>query len=233
MLTKVSRFVFVREVPAVPAFAGGTFCTPSPVPQPTCGPVTVCYEVPLPAGNIPPTSTLCYPTVINCTPPAGGSGTIIGGSPQNCAYYPPRPGVPAVPSRYDPVGDRIWNAGANSVDELSGDVEVQMDMPKVLGVCVGFVATRAIPATNPDRVLYGFRFGLSETGAAVMHVSEQGQQRTAPAAYDPTDIFRIRRIGLNVSYLRNGEVIYASSRPCVEPTLMVGAALFGFGDSIP
>jgi hypothetical protein len=232
VLTKVSRFVFVPGVPAVPAFAGGTFCTPAPVPQPTCGPVTICYEVPLPAGNIPPTSTLCYPTVVNCTPPAGGAGTIIGGAPQNCAYYPPRPGVPAVPSRYDAVGDRTWNAGANSIDELSGDVEVQMDMPRVIGVCVGFVATRALP-TDPNRVLYGLRFGLSETGASVMHVSEQGQRRTADAAYAPSDVFRIRRVGGSVSYLRNGEVIYASLRPSAEPVLMVGAALFGFGDAIP
>lgn len=229
MLTKASRFVFVPGAPAVPAFAGGTFCTPSPVPQPTCGPVTVCYQVPLPAGNIPPYSTLCYPSVVNCTP---GAGTIIGGTPQNCAYYPPKPAIPAVSSHYDPVGDRTWNAGANSVDELSGDVEVRLDMPKVLGVCVGFVATRATPA-DPNRMLYGLRFGLSNTGAAVMHVSEHGQRRTSDVEYEPTDDFRIRRVGQVVSYLRNGEIIYASNRPSTEPVLMVGAALFGFGDAIP
>jgi hypothetical protein len=232
VLTKASRYVFFHGVPAVPAFAGGTFCTPAPVPQPICGPVTVCYEVPLPAGNIPPTSRLCYPTVISCTPSAGGAGTIIGGTPQNCTYYSPTPSVPAVPPRYDPVGDRAWNSGANSVDELSGDVEVRLSMPKVIGVSVGFVASRASP-TNPNRVLYGFRFGLSDTGAAVIHVSEQGQRRTSTFAYAPTDDFRIRRVGQTVAYLRNGEVIYASRRPSNEPSLLVGAALFGFGDAIP
>lgn len=224
--------MYVPASPGVPPFAGGTFCTPAPVPQPTCGPITVCYEVPLPAGSIPPTGTLCYPTVVNCTPSGGGSGTVIGGTPQNCRYYPPEPEILAVPAHYDPVGDRSWNAGANSINALSGNVEVAFDMPKVLGVCIGFVANRNNP-TNPDRVLYGIRFGLSETGAAVMHVSEHGQRRTAETTYLPSDDFRIRRIGQTVSYIRNGEVIYVSRRPSLEETLLVGSSLFGFGDAIP
>lgn len=224
--------MYIPAFPGVPPFVGGTFCTPAPVPQPNCGPVTVCYEVPLPAGSIPPTGTLCYPTVVNCTPSAGGAGSIIGGTPQNCTYYPPSAGIPAVPAHYDSVGDRVWNAGANSVVELGGNVEVSFDMGKVIGVCVGFVASRATP-TDPDRVGYGMRFGLSETGAAVMHVSEHGQRRTADATYSPSDNFRIRRVGQTVSYIRNGDVIYVSLRPSLEETLLVGSALFGFGDSIP
>lgn len=137
-----------------------------------------------------------------------------------------------MPDRYEDIGNNSWSAGANSVLALSVDCEVAFDMPRVVGVIVGFTNTRQDP-TNPDRVLYGMQFGIGANGDSVAYIIESGQRRTQDAAYVPTDAFKIRRVGQTVSYLKNDVIIYVSSRPCEDAEIIVGSSLFASGDTIP
>lgn len=226
MLTRLSRITYFPPQPGIPGWAGGTVCSLVPV-EVHCGQLVQCLTFPLPPGNIPPYGEICVSTS-SCfgQDPHAGTTTL------RCEYIPPRPEVPAVPERYEEVGNNSWNAGANSVLSFDVDCEVAFDMPRVVGVVVGFVADREDP-TNPDRVLYGMQFGISGSGESVSHIVESGQKRTQETPYDPADVFKVRRVGQTVSYLKNDAIVYVSSRPCVETDIIVGSSLFSFGDSIP
>lgn len=226
MLTRVSRITYFPPQPGRPGWAGGSVCSRVPV-EVHCGQLVQCFDVPLPPGNIPPYGQVCVSSS-SCfgQDPHAGTTTL------RCEYIPPYPEIPAVPERYEDIGNNSWNAGANSVLSLAVDCEVAFDMPRVVGVVVGFTNTRQDP-TNPDRVLYGMQFGISANGASVAYIVESGQRRTQDSAYAPTDVFKIRRVGQTVSYLKNDEIVYVSSRPCVEAEIIVGSSLFASGDTIP
>lgn len=226
MLTRVSRIVYIPPQLGRAGWAGGTVCTRVPV-QVQCGQLVQCYDVPLPRGNVPPYGQICT-TVYSCS----GQNPNAGTTTLRCEYIPPYPEIPAVPARYEEVGNNFWNSGANSVLSLDVDCEVAFDMPRVVGAVVGFVPNRDSP-TNPDRILYGMQFGISSGGASVAHVTESGQQRTQDEVYTNADVFKIRRTGQTVCYIKNGMIMYVSARPCVETTLIVGCALFSAGDNIP
>lgn len=150
----------------------------------------------------------------------------------DCITTPERPHQPAVPARIEPVQVLDWNAGANSVAELAGNVLVRFTMDRVVGVVLGLVADRASPA-NMARITHGILFSQSPGGSPRWQVIEAGAVRTAARDYVPDDTeFRIERRGAGVVYLADGELVYASRVPSTG-TAICGTALYASGDTVP
>lgn len=118
-----------------------------------------------------------------------------------------------------------WDAGANSVQSEDGDCECVFTMQQVSGVYVGFtVFPESVPAR--ERLTHAFSFSGRK-----FQIMEAGTGRTSPAAFSDGDEFRIRRVGLTVTYLHNDSVIYTSKVPAYG-VLQVGCALYASGDFI-
>lgn len=153
--------------------------------------------------------------------------------PEDCTIIPGRPGVPPTPSRYEPIKYREWNAGANSVDELDGDVSLRFDTPRAEGTVIGFTQNRDIEAVGSiERITHGFYFHYAASGASVYRVIESGKAVTPQAPHDPTQEFEVRRVGSTVFYFVDGVQVHRSRVPS-SGTLSVGSALYASGDTAP
>lgn len=242
MLTKLPTQVFVPGSPAVAARPAQTVCVPV-AGQPQGYWRRVCSAVQLFVGwNNGPASfdnpgpfpkpvyidggVVCrsewVPAPVTPHPP----------QPPVCTFYPEVIGRPAVPGRVDNIVDQAWNAGANSVQELDGDVRVRFTTPAAIGSIIGFTGDREA-ITDPDRITHGFAFTLQQSGAALAHVREGSRVRTAALQFAPGQTeFEIRRAGGAVLYLVDDLVIYRSREPSVGP-VSVGCALYASGDRAP
>lgn len=151
--------------------------------------------------------------------------------PDECTVVPGRPGVAPTPARYESVTIREWNAGANSVDELDGDVSLRFDTARAEGTVIGFTQNRDIEAVGTiERITHGFYFHYTASGASVYRVIESGKSVTAPAPHVPTHTFEVRRVGTTVFYFVEGVEVYRSRVPS-SGALSVGSALYASGDT--
>jgi hypothetical protein len=155
-----------------------------------------------------------------------------------CVVCPDIAPTPPVPGGIVYLPILGWNAGANSVGELDGDVELITNMTaSVFGAVVGFRHGRA-GIGIPDLVTHGFVFehgidglnffGIVENGVTIM----SGMARQA----DLNDLFWIVRANGVVSYYANSSVpfstpLYTSLLPSVGP-LIIGGCLYASGDDI-
>lgn len=150
---------------------------------------------------------------------------------ENCVLVLAVEEVTAVPARIEVTPVFGWEAGANSVDMLDGDVRVASDMDMVIGAIWGFTQDRE---GNPakERITHGFYFSQSNNQPRYQ-VMESGRALTQPAAYAAlSDLFEVRRIGSAVTYLVNNVRVFSSRAPLVGE-LSVGSALYASGDGVP
>lgn len=151
---------------------------------------------------------------------------------QGCQVCPEIAAVPAQPALYQTAPVKGWNAGANSIASLSGDVHVVFDFdPMPVGIVVGFKsATAPIPQDNPNLIQHGV-YGYLSQGVPTVDVMESGKTR-ASFVYTRGQSIEIRRVGEKVTYWINEAQVYASAAPSFG-ALIVNACLYASGDTLP
>lgn len=154
--------------------------------------------------------------------------------PVTCTTYPEQkaqPARPAVPARveYEPVFN--WDAGAESAEQLGGDVAMRLTMSRVIGVIVGLCTAGDSELADPERILHGLYFHQGEKGQQQACALERGRRVSALRFYEAEDLWEVRRVGSTVEYLHNGQRFYRSQIPS-HGTVAVGCAIFATGDSI-
>ncbi|GAA0721253.1 hypothetical protein [Dokdonella soli] len=148
----------------------------------------------------------------------------------HCIVCPPLPAIPEVLPTYTNIPNAGWNAGANSIAMLDGDLYTQFGLPtECAGIVIGFKAFRAW-ATVPTLVAFGLY--LSNAGGhQYVNVIENGVNMTAPVLCASSDVFTIGRYGGVVGYKRNSTLLYQSSVTSAGP-LIVNACLYASGDEV-
>lgn len=165
------------------------------------------------------TDTRCHP----CT--AIGPGCEAVGC-VNCDAVEYSPGSPAY-NVYEPVQN--WDAGANSIDTLTGDLHTVFNADVTGALVVGFKASRENVAA-PSAVLHGLLL-RSQGGRLYVSVVERGEEVTSPVPRVEGDTFEIRRVNGNVSYWQNSTKLHVSAKRSFD-ALVVNACLYMSGDTV-
>lgn len=156
-----------------------------------------------------------------------------------CIICPDIPPTPPVPGGINYITILGWNAGANSVDELDGDIEMvtYMSMSDT-GAVVGFKQGRG-GIGIPELITHGFVFQRGIDGLDLFGIVENGTtiMSSLTRESDLGDVFWITRLGGVVSYYVNSSVpgfdspLYVSTLRSVGPCV-VGGCLYASGDDI-
>lgn len=175
--------------------------------------------------------------LVQVVAPAGGGNPGSGGVV--CTVIPEQPYIPPNAARVDTTADFGWNAGANSIVEVTGNANLQFDMPAVIGVIVGITNTRE-DSGNRDRITHGFYFGRNGAGNPAYQIFEAGVTRMDLAPYTAGDQFRITRIGGVVRYYKwdpgkGGAwvLLYTSGTSSKSDPIYAACAMYASGDEIP
>lgn len=145
-----------------------------------------------------------------------------------CPQLPASPGAPATSTSDPRIG---WNAGANSVTQLSGDVYVSDAFDAApTGIVLGFKADRVVN-TDPTRILHGLYF-YTVANAVFVEVRELGQRIGQPMRYTLGTPWTIRRQAGGVTYWLGGVLLAATLAQTLAP-LLVNACLYSVGDTVP
>lgn len=146
------------------------------------------------------------------------------------------PGRPAAPAQRAVVetDQRIgWNAGADSLDELDGDVRVVFEPSIAAAGVVGLARTRD-DLESVESIGHGFYFDSDPaTGLRRFSVVESGRRRSDFYEYAPGVSFEIRREGVfgEVSYLYDGVVVMTSGVPLYN-AVRAATVLYRAGDGV-
>jgi len=111
--------------------------------------------------------------------------------------------------------ETLWNAGAASVESLSGDGYVEFttgeaNTGKMAGLSSG---NGGASAADID-----FAIQLNDMGNVA--VVEGGQNRGTFASYAAGDVFRVQVVGVQVTYWKNGQYLYTSAVAATLPLLV-------------
>lgn len=158
-------------------------------------------------------------------------------SPQGVPYITIQPfaGAPAVPpvpgyTVFDQV--RAWDAGANSIAAVDGNLQLTFGVPPVMGVKVGFFPEGPRPGHDAAALVNSFyifstadrqRWVIIDHGRTITPVNDN-------VAYNGME-FEIRREGGVVSYYVDGGHVFTSKTPSSGP-LRVGSTLYKTGDMV-
>lgn len=124
-----------------------------------------------------------------------------------------------------------WDAGANSVKELDGDVQLLIPIPmQALGIVVGLKSHRQY-VTTPNLIDYGWKFITTEFGQSYAFPVERGATVGNTLPRTVTDVFEITRVNHVVRYYKNGVLVRTSPRLSTGKVL-VNACLYASGDTI-
>lgn len=147
-----------------------------------------------------------------------------------CVVCPALPAVASRPARVATSAVIGWNAAANSVETLDGDMRLAFTMPLgTTGAVLGLKYGRTQP-TVPDLISYGFYF-FPQAGDAFC-VWERGIRRTAAVGRSADDTFEVRRVGVNVTYWHNESLIYTSGLQSAG-AMITNTCLYVSGDKVP
>lgn len=142
-----------------------------------------------------------------------------------------RGAVPAVPDREIVDAHEGWNAGANSVDRLDGNVRTAFQVDIAAAGAVGFAIERP-DVGRFESLSHGFYFDTDPLdGLRRVACMEYGRLMSAPVPYAREDEFELRRVDGRVSFQINGQGIYHSPNLSVGPVI-VGAALYRAQDRV-
>lgn len=123
-----------------------------------------------------------------------------------------------------------WNAGANSIIELDGDLHVVFYVPdQCAGIVLGFKQSRSFQV-QPELITHGFWLS-PVSGRLHGYVVERGVRKTPATLRQATDKFEIQRRAGTISYFVNDTRIYTSAQQLFGPVL-VNACLYATGDTI-
>ncbi len=169
---------------------------------------------------------ICRSVFVQTSPP----GAVV------CTTYPEQQAEPAVaPSPARVVYDNVfgWDAGANSEDQLDGDVSMRLTMDKAIGVVVGLTAIRGnlMDIGNYARMSHALYFHQNEGGRMQACAMEAGRRVSPLRIYTSSDAWEVRRVGSTVDYLHNG-TRFLRSQVSSTGMILVGCAMYGTGDFI-
>ena len=149
-----------------------------------------------------------------------------------CLVCPEQTAQESVPSRVERRAVLGWNAGANSIAMVDGDLRVVTDMPLgVIGAIVGLKGGRKQP-TLPSLIEHGWYF--QKVGSAdLVQPIERGVPVGSPiAGRTATTLFEVRRVNDRVNYLMDGVTVHASALPSAGAKV-VNCCLYASGDGAP
>lgn len=125
-----------------------------------------------------------------------------------------------------------WNAGANSIAMLDGDVRMAIAPDAIpAGMFVGLKGSRVGP-TAPELLTHAFYIYAAALGKAFVEVRERGVLVGVATAYTLGSLLEIRRDGGRVSYWIAGAKVRDSAVASRGPVL-VNACLYSAGDTLP
>ena len=179
----------------------------------------------------PPFGTRPVAVTVTAPSPKPKPPTVVTTPIMVCTSIPEQPAVAERSAYVKYESSTGWDAGANSVDQLDGDVELVFSQPPATGVVVGFAMDREDP-TDRSRVTHGFFFHRNLAGSPVAQVIESGATKTDEFAHLSTTEWRVQRIGGAVRYLMDGNVIFRSAVPSAG-VLSVGCSIYASGDEVP
>jgi len=146
-----------------------------------------------------------------------------------CTTVPGRPPTPATRTE-TPV--RGWNAGANSVAMLDGEVRLFIPAPNpAVGIVIGLKSSR-FAQTVPELVEFAWWFITDPVGTRLAHIGEMGERIGGFIQYAPDDEFTIIRCQGIVAYYRNGQLVRYSSK-FSSGELVTNACMYMTGDTLP
>jgi len=150
---------------------------------------------------------------------------------RGCLVTPSCAGTSYQPAKLinQPILD--WNAGADSITEVSGNAHAQWNQPAgVFGVIIGFKRAGQ-SVTLPSLITHGFYY-TSVAGVAYAQIVESGQLVGSAFTYASSDTFELDRDNGQVTYTYNGTLLYTSQVLSFD-TIVVNACLYGSGDQAP
>jgi hypothetical protein len=149
-----------------------------------------------------------------------------------CPYIPP---TAPIPGHLDISANASWNAGADSVLAIDGDLHLICAPP--LGVAAEFCGFRSDRTTNfiPELIDYGFAF-QNALGLDVVSMVERGIPVAGPITRHASWTFEIIRTGRFVRYnvfdnTSTRVATYLSLRPSFGPVLVNGC-IYLSGDEL-
>jgi hypothetical protein len=165
------------------------------------------------------------------TDPAGVLTTASGVRAVLVAPFAGAPATPTIPGYTVIVPSNGWNAGANSIAELDGDLYVRFQIPNALGARVGFFTGGTRDSTDLDALQAGF-YIYSDAAGARWSIIDQGRQVVLDSnAHGPSTYYEIRRVSGQISYVVDDEVRWRSP-VLLEGALRVGTTLYSPGDMV-
>lgn len=160
---------------------------------------------------------------------------------QGCMVCPSIPPQPATPGQILTSPDNGWNAGANSIQALTGDVRVAFTVSQAAAMVVGLrrVEEGREGQTIPSRIRRGWRVRTAGNGYAVADVFEVGVSRSSSILLAPCDVLEIQRVGAVCDYLINGTLVHRTVEspmlagwPRIDGPVFVTACLYASGDTV-
>lgn len=151
-------------------------------------------------------------------------------TPQGCFDCPEMPAVAASTGRVDVTARIGWDAGANSVLALAGDLHTVFTVPAlVAGVMIGLRSERVFQH-DPVRQPYALYFRIVG-GRDFVSAYRFGEQVSSPVRRTADDVFEIRRVREIVTFWRGRTLLYQSPFRSTE-RLVVTANLYASGDGV-
>ena len=146
---------------------------------------------------------------------------------------PGRPPAPAQRAVYEADHRIGWNAGADSLDELDGDVRVVFEPNISAAGAVGLARARQ-DLESLESIGHGFYFDSDPaTGLPRFSIIESGMRRSEFFPYEPGVSFEIRREGVfgQVTYLYDGGTVGISGVPLYN-AVRTATVLYRAGDGV-
>jgi hypothetical protein len=124
------------------------------------------------------------------------------------------------------TGTTGWNAGAATVGTLSGEgyatfTTAEANTDKMAG----------LSHTDPAQNQFAIDFALYLSSGGDVDVYEDGTFAGNFGSYVAGDMFQLQVVGTKVTYLKNGTLLYTSTKTPTSP-LLFGAALFTTGATV-
>lgn len=159
-----------------------------------------------------------------CTRSGGARVVMLAGFPGRAAVAAKLP----VYSRDPRIG---WDAGSNSHDAFDGDCQTVFAVKQQTAIACGFAPSSRQNDGDWTTLTHAFYFDRAGNGGARWRVIESGLTIVPPRPAGLGDHFTIKRIGGQVSYLVNDQLIHVSNIISAG-SIVVGSALYQGGDGI-
>lgn len=145
--------------------------------------------------------------------------------------FPGAPAVEAVPAKVEYKKGYGWDAGANSIAELDGNLYTEFPGPVAAGAYVGFFEGGSRQSADYNALVAAFRFTTTPTGPKWTIKDGERSVSISDVSYTTSDKFRIERSNGIMIFLLNGVEVYRSKRASIGP-LRVGTTLYASGDKV-